>query len=67
MIECLPHHPKIQGSSLAAADDTSDLYYKHVTIVNYATIVVNYAAGGIIYNRNMQIVQALGVISSSWT
>jgi hypothetical protein len=67
LVEHLPHHVKIEGSSPDAADDTCDLYYYHVTIVNYASSCIIYDFNGRFYNCNMLIVQATGVIGGSWT
>ncbi len=58
------NNPKIEGSNPAAVD-TSGLYYKHMTIVNDDSSVIIKcsfklidAAGGVIYDHYMFIVQA---------
>jgi hypothetical protein len=35
-----PHHPKAEGFIAATAACTSDLYYKHITIINDAYRVI---------------------------
>ncbi len=67
MVENLPHHPKIEGSSSATTVGTSGLYYKYIKIINDDSSTVNKLetsliddARVVIYDHCMFIVQITG-------
>jgi hypothetical protein len=67
MVENLPHHPKVEGSSPAATFSSSGLYYKSIRIINDDSSIVNKLetsliddARVVIYDRCMFILQITG-------